>query len=304
MGQLYSTQNVKVDSKRVYGYIPDVVDPNDKRKVCMVHPSVRNGTIKVIDMRDRCPSVYNQGKLGSCTANALCGNYAFIYMKENNLPLDREDLFSRLFVYWNERQIEGTTDKDSGASLRDGIRAIDKYGVPLEKYWPYDIAKFAEKPSEEAYLCARHHVPTKSARLDKDADQLRQCLANGDPFVFGFTVYESFESEETAKTGIMTVPKPDEKILGGHAVMCVGYDYDKKLWIVRNSWGPEWGDKGYFYMPDEVMFGSPSQNKEITEYTTDFWCIEVTKDVDDTVDVPENDTPDPASGSTPTKISG
>lgn len=288
MGQLYSTQIVNSQSNRVYGYIPDTINTEDKHKTCEVHPSIENGTIKVIDMRDRCPSIYDQGKLGSCTANAVCGNYAFIYMKEHNiapninenivLNTDTEEFFSRLFVYWNERKLEGTTDTDSGASLRDGITVIHKSGVPLEKYWPYDITKFAVEPDDAAKVCAQHHLAITYAKLKKDPNQLRQCLANGDPFVFGFTVYESFESANTAATGIMTVPKSSEKILGGHAVMCVGYDYNKKVWIVRNSWGNEWGDKGYFYMPDGVMFGTSSNHQE---YTSDFWCIEATKDTSD-----------------------
>lgn len=282
MGILYSTPKIDQKSKMVYGYYPDIPDDRDHKKVYDVHPSVKNGSIKVIDMRDHCPPIFNQGKLGSCTANAICANYEFIFMKEHGLTKNNADIFSRLFVYWNERELENSTDKDSGASLRDGILSIHTNGVPLEQYWPYDISKFAEKPDEKAYIAALKHVSIKYARLDRDINQLKQCLAEGNPFVFGFAVYESFECEDIAKTGIMSVPTEKEKLLGGHAVMAVGVDENKKCFIVQNSWGDTWGDNGFFYMPYDVMFGSPKQNLEITSYTTDFWCIEVTKDQSDT----------------------
>lgn len=266
--------------KKCYGYRKDSVDERDLLKLSEIHPMVKNNFVKVVDMRDKCPSVYNQGQLGSCTANAICGNYAFIFMKENHLTREQEEFFSRLFVYWNERELEGTTGEDSGASLRDGIKVVANVGVPLEKYWPYDITKFAEKPSEEAFKMARKHVAVKYQRLHKTREQFKQCLVDGNPFVFGFTVYESFESKQTAKTGIMTMPTPlnGDKVVGGHAVLCVGYDDTKQVWIIRNSWGPKWGDNGYFYMPDEFMFGK-SDDESVGEFTSDFWCIEATEDV-------------------------
>lgn len=282
MGIFYSIQK-PTNSKMVYGCVPDAPDDRDLKKTCDVHHSIKNSLVKVVDLRDRCPSVYNQGKLGSCTANAICGNYSYCYMQENKLDVDKENKFSRLFVYWNERDIEGTTDKDSGASIRDGIKSVHKLGVPLEEYWPYDIDKFADKPSDEAFIVAHKHVAIKYQRLEKDIHQFKQCLMNGDPFVFGFLVYESFETEEVATTGMMPIPKEDEKILGGHAVMAVGFDDDKQCFIIRNSWGDEWGLDGYFYMPYEFMFGSPVQHPELPAYTSDHWCIEVTKDEPDTL---------------------
>lgn len=267
----------QVKPKNYYGYRKDTYDERDLHKLYTVHHSISNNIIKVVDLRDKCPSVYNQGQLGSCTANAICGNYSYIYMQEQNLNKEQEEFFSRLFVYWNERELEGTPNEDSGASLRDGIKVIAKLGVPLEKFWPYDIDKFAEKPSDEAFKMALKHVAIKYHRLSKTKNQLKQCLANGDPFVFGFVVYESFESEETAKTGVMTMPTTNDKVIGGHAVMCVGYDDTKGVWIIRNSWDTTWGDQGYFYMPDEFLFGK-SEDPSIGEYTQDFWCIEATKD--------------------------
>ena len=281
MGILYSTPKIDQESKMIYGCYPDIPDDRDHKKVYAIHPSIKNGTIKVIDIRDHCSPVFNQGKLGSCTANAVCANYEYIFMKKHGLIKSQSEIFSRLFVYWNERELENSTDKDSGASIRDGIRSIHTHGVPLEKYWPYDIAKFADKPDDQAFIAAFNHVNIKYARLDKNLDQLKQCLAEGNPFVFGFAVYESFESDDIAETGIMSVPTQNEKLLGGHAVMAVGVDENTKCFIIQNSWGDKWGDDGFFYMPYVVMFGSPKQNPEITSYTTDFWCIEANDDQTD-----------------------
>lgn len=264
-------------SKMVYGYHPDKLDSRDHKRKMNVHRSIKESSVKVVDLRDRCPSVYDQGKLGSCTANAICGNYSYIYLQEKLLPPSDEKFFSRLFLYWNEREIEGTIEKDSGASLRDGLKAVNKIGVPFEEYWPYDIDKYSEKPSNEAFERAHRHIAIRYERLERDIHQLKQCLLNGDPFVFGFTVYESFESDEVAKTGMMSVPKEDEKLLGGHAVMAVGFDDSKRAFIIRNSWGENWGIDGYFYMPYDFMFGKP-HDEEIPYFTSDHWAIDATDD--------------------------
>ena len=94
---------------------------------------------------------------------------------------------------------------------------------------------------------------------------LKGCLAAGYPFVFGFTVLSSFETQEVADTGVMPMPADGDKQLGGHAVCCVGYDDDKQCFVVRNSWGSSWGDGGYFYMPYKYMTDSG--------LASDFWTI-------------------------------
>lgn len=278
MGLIYSSQKPLTFSKMVYGYYPDAGDERDLHKHYDIHHSITSSSVKLVDLRDKCPEVFDQGKLGSCTANAICANYAYIFMKENDLTPDQAKIFSRLFVYWNERNLEGTVDKDSGASLRDGIKTLHTVGVPLETVWPYDIAKFNIKPSDEAFKQAAKHIAFKYHRLSKNLSQMKQCLMNGDPFVFGFVVYESFESEHVARTGLMPMPQEGEKMLGGHAVMAVGFDETKKCFIIRNSWGSGWGDNGYFYMPYDFMVGGPKHNSQIKEYASDFWVIESTQD--------------------------
>jgi C1A family cysteine protease len=132
--------------------------------------------------------------------------------------------------------------------LRDGIKTLAKQGVCSEKSWPYKISKFTVKPNVACYKEALKHQIISYHRI-LTLDEMRACLAEGFPFVFGFTVYESFESQEVARTGVVNMPKRSEQVMGGHAVMAVGYDDSQERFIVRNSWGTSWGIKGYFTMP-------------------------------------------------------
>jgi C1A family cysteine protease len=118
-----------------------------------------------------------------------------------------------------------------------------------EKEWPYDIAKFSVKPPPTCYKDALKYKAVAYQRVVQALSQLKGCLASGYPIVFGFTVYESFESAAVARSGKMPMPKPSEKVLGGHAVLAVGYDDAAQRFIVRNSWGKGWGLQGYFTMP-------------------------------------------------------
>ena len=171
---------------------------------------------------------------------------------------------SRLFIYYNERVIEHTVQEDSGAMIRDGIKTLVKQGVCSERSWPYVIAKFAKKPGAACYKEARDHQVTVYARLET-ADEMRACLADGFPFVFGFSVYESFESATVARTGVAPMPRRNEKLLGGHAVLAVGYDDARKRFLVRNSWGTGWGMKGYFTLPYDYL-----GDRNLCD---DFWTI-------------------------------
>ena len=148
--------------------------------------------------------------------------------------------------------------------IRDGIKTLAKQGVCSEKQWPYKMSKYAVKPGPACYKQGLNHQITSYHRINT-LDEMRACLAEGFPFVFGFTVYESFESQQVAKTGIVDMPKPGEKTLGGHAVMAVGYNDKQKRFIVRNSWGEDWGVKGYFTMPYDYV-----ADRNLSD---DFWTI-------------------------------
>jgi C1A family cysteine protease len=212
------------------------------------------------DLRPICPPVEDQGQLGSCTAHALTGALETLENKDK-LPLVQ---MSRLFVYYNERAIEHTITQDSGAMVRDGIKALVKQGCCAESKWPYAVSKFTSKPTAACYKDGMDHQITSYQRIDT-LDQMRACLAAGFPFVFGFTVYESFESQAVAKTGTVNMPKTTERPLGGHAVLAVGYDDKAKRFTVRNSWGPGWGIKGYFTVPYAYL--------ESRDLADDFWTI-------------------------------
>jgi C1A family cysteine protease len=232
----------KKKRKQGYGWVPDLPDQRD-----FLYGAVRKIPARLpprVDLRPMCSPVEDQGQLGSCTGNALAGAVEFLEKKDKAPFID----VSRLFIYYNERAIEGTIKSDSGAMIRDGIKTLAKHGVCSEKSWPYVISKFSVKPNANCYKEAANHQITSYQRITT-MDEMRTCLADGYPFVFGFTVYESFETQQVARTGIMPMPKPKERVLGGHAVLAVGYDDKKKRFVVRNSWGTDWGLKGYFLMP-------------------------------------------------------
>lgn len=205
---------------------------------------------------------------GNCTANAIGAGFQAVQIKSkqpNWAP-------SRLMIYYMEREMENTTKEDAGAQIRDGIKVIAKYGVAPEMLWPYDVAKFTQKPPASVYKMASYHQALSYARVDQTQEAMEQCLAQGFDIIAGFAVFSSFESQAVAKTGIMPMPGKHEKDLGGHAIIIVGYDRTKKHFIVRNSWGPTWGDKGYFYMPYDYALNS--------NLCDDFWAIYTVEDED------------------------
>jgi C1A family cysteine protease len=199
-----------------------------------------------VNLTSKCPPVYDQGELGSCTANAIAAAIQFGRRKQKLTP---DFTPSRLFIYYNERAMEHTIQSDSGAQIRDGIKSVGKLGDCAETEWPYVIKKFAERPAKKCYSDATKYQALQYQRVPQVLNQLKGCLASGYPFVFGFSVYDAFEGDVVAKTGELNLPGPKEKLLGGHAVLAVGYDDKTQRFIVRNSWGPKWGKKGYFTMP-------------------------------------------------------
>lgn len=241
-----------------YGWLPDLPDHRDLLYAASM--SIIRMLPSKMDLRINCPSVYDQGALGSCTANALGAAFQFDQKKQaipNFIP-------SRLFIYYNERVLIHTELSDSGAFIRDGIKTMNALGVCNEKDWPYIIPQFTTKPPAILYKKAITNQVLRYMRLNNaNLIQLQSCLSEGFPFVFGFTVFESFQT--ISKNGIMPMPKPTEQRLGGHAVMAVGYDDAKKMFIVRNSWTKNWGDQGYFYMPYSYITD--------TNRADDFWTI-------------------------------
>lgn len=211
---------------------------------------------KSASVQSKLKPAYDQKALGSCTANALA---CLLQNKFNNI------MPSRLFIYYNERDMEGTINCDCGASLRDGIKTLNKLGACGESYWPYDIKKFTNKPVDKAYANGLKYKITGYYAVPQREYDIKYAISQGKPVVFGFMVKSSFMDQAVAKSGVYN-PKPGEAIMGGHAVVIVGYDDNTQLFTVRNSWGTNWGKQGYFTMPySEVLDGTVS---------FDFWVIE------------------------------
>ena len=172
--------------------------------------------------------------------------------------------------------MEGTIASDSGAQIRDGIKSIAQQGVCREDpTWPYDgdpfppNDKLTQKPPDAAYKEAANYIAVQYQRVAQVLNQMKGCLASGYPFVFGFTVYESFESLDVASSGIVPMPQSGEQVLGGHAVVAVGYDDAQQRFIVRNSWGAGWGTGGYCTMPYLYLITA--------SLASDFWTIRIVK---------------------------
>lgn len=244
-----------------YGWVADLPDHRDLMYAAPMQ--VLTALPTSVDLRSECPAVYDQGQLGSCTANAIAAAIEFDLLKQKKSDF----MPSRLFIYYNERAIEGTVDSDSGAQIRDGIKSVGSQGDCPETSWPYDISKFADKPPQSCYDDAVQHKAVQYERTIRDLNQMKGCLASGYPFVFGFTVYQSFESQDVAQTGHAPMPSASEQAVGGHAVVAVGYDDTQNWFIVRNSWGASWGMKGYFTLPYAYLLNA--------NLSDDFWTIRV-----------------------------
>lgn len=251
-------------SVKGYGWVRDLPDTRDRAFIKKEH-TTRAMTPPTYDLRKAytIPGAYDQGNLGSCSANGVGFCWQFILLREQKpAPMP-----SRLFIYYLERAIEGTINQDSGAQIRDGLKVVNKYGCCDEALWKYNIRAFATKPSQTAFKAAASHTATQYLKVEQKLTDIIACLASGYPVVFGFTVYDAFESEEVAKTGILKMPTSAEKPIGGHCVTLVGYDKAKNQFLVRNSWGTSWGQDGYFWMPFEYVTNS--------NLSDDFWTIRV-----------------------------
>lgn len=249
---------------RKYGWLRDRPDGRDIPYM-YIRPA-QAGPIKLpeqVDLREFCPPVFDQGSLGSCTANATCAAYQVALLRQEPFTPASFPNLSRLFVYYNARAVAGTTESDSGAYIRDAIKSIATEGVCKEELWPYRISDFKARPSNEAYADALNHQAIIYAAVGHNPFEVQLALADGYPVVFGFTVYSSFESEAVAKSGIMQMPKHGEKAIGGHAVVAVGYSTEMQHLLVRNSWGDDWGQAGYFWMPFSYL----------QRLARDFWVI-------------------------------
>lgn len=249
-------------SKYPYGWRHDLPDQRDH--LYAAPHAILTSLPSSVDLRPHCGPILDQQSLGSCTSNAIASALEFD-QKKQGLP---EATPSRLFIYYNERSMEGTVNSDSGAMIRDGIKSVNRQGACAESLWPYDISKFTIKPPTSCYQNALSHRAISYQRVTRSLAQMKGCLASGFPFVFGITVYESFESDQATQTGIIPMPAAYEQVLGGHAILMVGYDSARHVFYFMNSWGTSWGDKGFGYIPEAYMLDSG--------LSSDFWTIRST----------------------------
>ncbi len=252
----------KGDTLRVGGYRPDKKSRSPKK----FSASADQDNPTIVDLRPFMTAVENQGDSNSCTANAMAGAYEYLDNRINGQSAD----VSRLFIYYNARAIDGSVDEDEGAYLSDCVKVVRKYGACTEETWPFTLDEVTSKPPKDAYREAAQFRIEDAASVDIDLDVMRTCLAAGYPFVFGLQLFESFNGAG-GNGGLVPMPDPDnEKHEGGHAMLCVGYSDADRVFIIRNSWGEEWGDMGYGYVPYEYM-ADPNLNH-------DCWVIQIGRD--------------------------
>lgn len=251
------------------GWLPELPDHRDWS--IDAHPMmVKTGSVPmvadaglpdVVDLMEFCSPIENQGRLGSCTANAVVGCVEFFERQYSGRHTDA----SRLFLYKTSRNLHGWTG-DTGMYIRSAMKALSIFGVPPEKFWPYVVEDFDSEPSAFAYSYAQQFRATHYYRLDTSSidraellHRVKRTLSYSIPVVFGFVVYSYGSSD-----GTFPLPEPGDRPLGGHAIVAVGYDDRLQALRIRNSWGTGWGDSGYGWLP----YGYVTRG-----LSSDFWAL-------------------------------
>ena len=253
MGNFQSVEQqrfpLKVRKVKRYGALVDIPDQRD---IWTSFPKTIE-YYQTADLRrtNFLPEIFDQGELGSSVAHALLAAYIFSLKKDR---VDTEFKFSPQFIYYNQRLIAGTTECDSGSSIRDGIKVLERLGVCNEEHYPYNLDFFRDRPTDESYEFAyKNKHPIQYRRVRLLLEDIMKSISIKLPILMSFTVYDSFQHPDVARTGIMPVPKPGEKIVGHHCILIVGYDIPKKYLLCRNSWGSGFGQSGYFWMPFQFV---------------------------------------------------
>lgn len=238
--------NTSASDIRIDGYVP--TDPGIP-VASLQRTAVELGLPASVDLRPDCSPVENQGRVGSCTANAVVGSLEYWQISEGSSYTD----LSRLFVYYNARRFSDREQVDTGTSMDHVMAALLGYGACAEPIWPYDHDRWNMKPPEHVYASAVRFPELHYARVSPGMER-QYVLAAGFPIIFGMGVPEILMMKIGAETGYM--PRPEtgfEAPKGAHAMLIVGYDDARRVWIVRNSWGSAWGDQGYVYIDYDVL---------------------------------------------------
>lgn len=271
-------------ARHIYNLIPSEKSENlqwalgkAKKAAAFIDPATLP---KKVDFSNLLPSIHDQGNLGSCTGQAMTAA-----MEINLAKQKAYTLLSPLYVYYNERKLMGTIDEDSGASLADGVRAICTWGACKEPTWNYsdDEFKFKVRPSREAYKEGRQFMnldPITHSQVPHALTAIKAVLAQSTPIVFGVFVYPSFG---TGQNGRVPIPSYGEYPMGGHALTFVGYDDDTQEFKFANSWGTNWGDKGFGYLKYDYVMNTRDNNHYANFFFgNDIWSVNrVGQDEDD-----------------------
>lgn len=264
---------------RKMGWKRDLPDVQDFKYA--VHPEMQL-EVKLpalVDLRSGLSPVENQGQLGSCVANATTGALEYLQLDKINQQkectdvcfIDKYQDISRLYIYFNARYLDGHAHEDSGTYIKTAMKAIKKWGICRESLWPYRESRVFQAPDQRAYVEGANHLIFNYYKLDHTKlNELKQCLALRQPFIFGMSLYSSFMSQEVSFHGMIPMPLANDRFQGGHAMCCVGYDDSKQAFIVRNSWGNTWGDDGYCYIPYNYLCSA--------DLAADFWTLRKDQD--------------------------
>ena len=234
--------------RRIYNHRPD------RYTVARIGHLARFGmpSYQPVDLRPGFPAVFDQGQLGSCGPNAMVG--AMMFDSGAACPM-----LSRLFLYWNTRNIEGDTADDTGVANEDLVKAAQTFGVCPESEWPYDAVQFSVQPPPETYADGKANSLLLAVPLQQDLNTIMMTLAARIPIVAGISVYESFEGDDVAASGVIPVPDTgSEQLLGRHDIVICGADPTNDFAWLRNSWGPSWGIGGYAKLPLTKYFLDPN----------------------------------------------
>lgn len=248
---------------RRFGWIRQHPDFNDK-----FFKFRRNTAVPVLSSTDLRSDpgtlpVRDQGDLGSCTGHGVGHVLEFGAVKSGGGRFS----LSPLQIYAAGRTVEGTYSQDTGCQIRDVLKAVAQYGACLEEAWPYDVSKFADPLPDYVVFDAAHRKAISYHAVDQTENAIKGCLSEGFPVVYGFSVYESFESDAVAKSGVVPMPRRRENQVGGHCVAIDGYKTNGAGYIVRNSWGETWGQGGYCIMPEQYVHDP--------DLSSDFWTVRV-----------------------------